>query len=264
MFSFKALFLLGHIAGSETEAVSIALFNASRGLQYLLGAICNGSAACLVLEYVLCLPPISAVTLEVELPRTTNILSRWAQHEGHQPGLPQNSAMLVNESVCSEGKNSWDRIGGCPHYLVLGWRQGKLEKMCDLPQTAWQRSDSNPAHVDALPRLSLHHTLPTFPLFTIRISSPPFFFEKPALHINNFTGWGGGNLFKNTSNKLCPFADSFQCACVDVHRLALSTSEPLRAILGTCKQPSLSMWACIPLHCCHRVYATLPGLSTFG
>ena len=172
--------------------------------------------------------------------------------------------MLVNESVCSEGKNSWDRIGGCPHYLVLGWRQGKLEKMCDLPQTAWQRSDSNPAHVDALPRLSLHHTLPTFPLFTIRISSPPFFFEKPALHINNFTGGGEGNLFKNTSNKLCPFADSFQCACVDVHRLALSTSEPLRAILGTCKQPSLSMWACIPLHCCHRVYATLPGLSTFG
>ena len=74
MFSFKALFLLDHIAGSETEGVSIALFNASRVLQYLLGAICNGSAACLVLGYVLCLPPISAVTLEVELPRTTNIL----------------------------------------------------------------------------------------------------------------------------------------------------------------------------------------------
>lgn len=117
------------------------------------------------------------------------------------------------KSVCSEGKNSWDPIGGCPHYLVLGGDKGSWRRCVTCPQTAWQRSDSNPAHVDALPRLSLHYPAHVS-LFLLSEFPPPFFFENLPYILTILLGavW---NLIKNTSQTALSI--SFQCARVDKH-----------------------------------------------
>lgn len=83
-----------------------------------------------------------------------------------------------------------------------GGDQG-LGKICDLPQTTGQRSDSNPAPVDALPTPH-HNTLPTFPLLTTRIS--PSLSSSENLHylLTICQGGEGKQTIKHTAKALCP------------------------------------------------------------
>lgn len=103
---------------------------------------------------------------------------------------------------------------------------------------------------------------PRFPFLLSEF--PPLLSSLKNLHyiLTILLAGEGGNLIKNTSNKLCPSPDSLQRACIDVQQLALSTGEPPHAIPGARNQLSASMWPWSPRHCHHRFYATFPGLST--
>lgn len=112
-----------------------------------------------------CPPPRSAATLKAGLLQNCR---HSAEDEGKMTvgskGL-QRSAKRLIKSVCSEVRDSWGLICGSP-LPPPGVETRKLGKICDLPQTTWQRSDSNPAHGTPCPVLSLHHnTLPMFPFY---------------------------------------------------------------------------------------------------
>lgn len=98
---------------------------------------------------------------------------------------------------------------------------------------------------------------PRFPFLVPEF--PPVLSSFKDLHYILTMG-GGGTWLKTHQIKLCPFPNSFQCVCIDLHLLATTTGEQSRAVSDS----SVSTWMSVPLHCCHRVYGTIPELPTFG
>lgn len=167
---FQSLPLGPHLPFRMEGHIFVCFLGATVPTQGYLQRLCG-----LLIWGCVCLPPRSAATLKVGLLQNCR---HSAEDKGKMTvgskGL-QHSAKWLIKSVCSEVKNSWGLICGSP-LPPSGVETRKLGKICDLPQTTWQRSDSNPAHGTPCPLLSLHHnTLPTFPFYYQNFPLPFFF-----------------------------------------------------------------------------------------
>lgn len=128
-----------------------------------------------------CLPPLLCCPTQSG-PATKLEFCRHGKTIRESRKGPPAPCQAVNEkNNCSEAKNSRDLIRGCHHSLLLGWRQGRWERYVTCPKPQGNAVTQIQPLWMPCPGLSLHHnTLPTFPLFTARIS--PFLSSLQNLH----------------------------------------------------------------------------------